>query len=394
MPRSHQPAAGVRRGSALVLAVALVTVVLSPAAWSRGTAGRSRFAGAVKAHGSTCSNADRLSRWRDTRLAEQVVVVPVQESDVAAADGEIAAGAGGVILFGSRAPSDLRARLERLRSHARGGIAPLVMTDEEGGSVQRMANLVGSVPSARHMGESWTTSHVRRVARHLGASMRAVGVDMDLAPVLDLDGRAGPSTADPIGTRSFSPRRGVATSHGLAFVDGLLAGGVTPVVKHFPGIGGAKGNTDLGPASTPPWRRVRHHDLLPFRSAISAGLPAVMVSNARVPGLTRVPSSLSRAVVHRVLRRQLGFEGLVLPDSLTAGGVTAAGFDLREASVRAIEVGEDMVLFNAPTSSVAATTHAVVSALVAAVRSGSLPRARLLAAAGHVLEVKGVDLCA
>jgi beta-N-acetylhexosaminidase len=216
---------------------------------------------------------------------------------------------------------------------------------------------------------------------------------MDLAPVLDLDGRPGPDTSDAIGTRSFSPRRSVATPDGLAFARGLGAGGVVPVVKHFPGIGGADGNTDLTLASTPPWREVRRNDLLPFRSAVRAGLPAVMVSNARVPGLTRQPASLSRAVVHRVLRGDLGFGGLVLPDSLTAGAVSAAGFGLDRAAVRGLAVGEDMVLFNATAGQLSSTTRGVVGAVAAAVRRGVLPRGRLEAAVGHALRAEHVDLC-
>jgi beta-N-acetylhexosaminidase len=327
------------------------------------------------------------------RLAEQTVVVPVDENHVAAASSVVAAGVGGVILFGSRAPQDLGRRLAHLRALAPHGIPPVVMTDEEGGSVQRMANLVGSVPSARYMGRHWTAARIHAVAHRLGTRLHRAQVTMDLGPVLDLDGRAGPDANDAIGTRSFSPHVRVATRDGLAFARGLKAGDVVPVVKHFPGIGRADGNTDLRPASTPPWREVRAHDLKPFRSAIAAGLPAVMVSNTRVPGLTRLPASLSRSAVNGVLRRDLGFSGLVLPDSLSAGAVTAAGFGLEKAAVRALAVGDDMVLFGSAPDGLSATTRSVVHAVVSAVRAGHLPRARLESAVGHVLEVQHIELC-
>ena len=224
--------------------------------------------------------------------------------------------------------------------------------------------------------------------------MKAAGVTMDLAPVLDLDGRAGPNDDDAIGTRSFSPRRRVATPAGLAFSQGLEDGGVIPVVKHFPGLGSANGNTDLRLAATKPWRLLEKNDLLPFKAAVDAGVPAVMVSNARIPGLTKLPASLAKPVVHRVLRHRLGFHGLVLPDSLTAGAVVAAGYDVAHAAVRSLVVGDDMVLFNTSSGQLSATTGRIVGALVAAVRSGDLSRDRLESAVVHVLSAKGVDLCA
>jgi beta-N-acetylhexosaminidase len=384
-----------RTAVALVVAVAAVTMAGPATAWARTSApdtGTQVRGSAPRAAG--CTNAGRLHHWRVHRLAEQTVIVPVEETHVGAASSEVAAGAGGVILFGSRAPSDLGSRLAHLMSLAPAGLAPVVMTDEEGGSVQRMPNLVGSVPSARDMGRHWTAARIQSVARHVAVRMAHAHVTMDLAPVLDLDGRSGPNASDAIGTRSFSPHRKIATRDGLAFAHGLQAGGVVPVVKHFPGIGAADGNTDLRQASTPPWSDVRTHDLRPFRSAVRAGLPAVMVSNARVPGLTKLPASLSRAAVHGVLRHDLGFRGLVLPDSLTAGAVTGAGFGLPRAAVRALSVGDDMVLFGASPDRLRTTTENVVNAVVSAVHAGTLPRSRLESAVGHVLRAKRVDLCA
>jgi beta-N-acetylhexosaminidase len=88
-----------------------------------------------------------LATWSVQRLAEQTVVIPVDAGNVGAVAGEVAAGAGGVILFGAQAPADLASSLARLVRNAPSGIAPLIMTDEEGGAVQRMANLVGWIPS-------------------------------------------------------------------------------------------------------------------------------------------------------------------------------------------------------------------------------------------------------
>jgi len=342
---------------------------------------------------TTCSNAQVVAGWSLRRQARQTIVVPVQEIDVAAVDAEVAAGVGGVILFGSKAPADLGTRLKALTRQALDGIAPMVMTDEEGGAVQRMANLVGSMPSARTMAATMTPSEVRQLTRRVGTRMRGAGVTVDLAPVLDLDHGVSPNATDPDGTRSFGLNSAIATRYGLAFARGLLDAGVVPVVKHFPGLGQATANTDVAAAWTQPWSVLRRHGLLPFTGAINAGMPAVMTTNARVPGLTTLPASLSWRATRQVLRRQLGFQGLVVTDSLSAVAVRSAGFHIPGATVRALIVGADMVLFGAPADQVADVTHRTVQAIVNAVGSGTLAGTRLRRAVVHVLQAKHVDLC-
>ena len=131
---------------------------------------------------------------------------------------------------------------------------------------------------------TWNCEGGDRLALRVGRRMRAAGVTMDLAPVLDLDGGPGPNARDPDGTRSFSPIEKTASAAGLAFAAGLQAAGVVPVVKHFPGLGGATGNTDLMAAAMLPWSSLQRNGLLPFAAAVRAGVPAVMVANASVPG--------------------------------------------------------------------------------------------------------------
>jgi beta-N-acetylhexosaminidase len=332
-----------------------------------------------------------LASWSTTRLAEQAVVVPVQESNVAAIAAQVADGAGGVILFGSQAPANLASALAALLSQAPGGITPLVMTDEEGGAVERMANIVGDLPSAREMAETMTPAQIRTLAKNAGAKMRAAGVTMDLAPVLDLDDRPGPSASNPDGTRSFSKDRTIAQAAGVAFAQGLMDAGVIPVVKHFPGLGGATGNTDDVAAPTLPWSTLQQDGLLPFTAAFKAGVPAVMVANATVPGLTDKPASVSPQVITGVLRQQLHFNGLVLTDSLSAGALSGAGYTVPSAAVAALAAGADMIMFTA--SDVPGTTKQTVQAIVAAVSSKNLTRARLEDAVRHILAAKKVDLC-
>jgi beta-N-acetylhexosaminidase len=334
-----------------------------------------------------------LATWSLTQLAEQTVVIPVSETDVTAIASEVAAGAGGVILFGSAAPANLGAQLHTLDALAPRGISPFVMTDEEGGTVQRMANLVGSIPSARQMAATMSPGAIRQLATRLGQRMRAAGITMDLAPVLDLDAGQGPNNRDPDGTRSFSINANITAADGAAFLAGLQAGGIVPVVKHFPGLGNATANTDVKPATTLPWSTLEHAGLIPFERAFTAGAPAVMIANASVPGLTTRPASISPALITGVLRNQLGYQGLVMTDSLSGGALVDIGYSVPRAVVAAVAAGADMVLYTAAAAKVAALTSGVVAALVAAVGAGTLDRGRLENAVTHILAVKDVNLC-
>lgn len=349
--------------------------------------------------GAVCTNLAVLSSWPIGRLVNQTIVVPAQETQLASLVPAAHAGYGGVILFGTSAPRDIASRLETLRSDVPGGAGLLVMTDEEGGGVQRMANLVGPIPWAAQMGATMTPPQIEALARTLGSKMARDGVNVDLAPVLDVDGRAiAPGPQDPDGFRSFGGSLKKVEADGIAFAQGLAAAHVMPVVKHFPGLGGATGNTDDGPVDTLPWRRLESGAVPAFAAAIKAGIPAVMVSNAIVPGLTdKMPASLSTKAVTGELRDRLGFKGLIITDSLSAKAISDAPLSLTvpQASLRALEAGVDMVLFD-PASSMRRTLAVagdIARAVLAGVSADKLSRARLVADVGRVMTAKGIDLC-
>ncbi|MEU0600202.1 glycoside hydrolase family 3 N-terminal domain-containing protein [Streptomyces sp. NPDC006393] len=339
-----------------------------------------------------CTNSSKLAGWSNRRLAMLTVAVPVSETSVADATSEVSAGAGGVLLFGSKAPSDLGARLNTLKSHVPGHLGLLVMTDEEGGGIQRMANLVGSLPWAAYMGAHWTPAQIQQNVTKVATKMAAAQVNMNLAPVVDVDGRnVAPSKTNPDGWRSFSGNTSVVSKAGVAYMNGMRAGGVIPVVKHFPGIGGSTYNSDFGPARTLPWSTLQKVAVPPFTAAIKAGAPAIMVANNIVPGLGTNPASLSPSVIGE-LRGKLGFKGLVVTDSLSAKAISAAGFSVPAAAVQALRSGADMVMFDLK-GDVSSQTSAIATAITKAVDGGQLSRSRLVDAAGHVLAVRHVNLC-
>ena len=391
---AHRLAGAVPRTARLAAALALslaAAACAGPAASSASQRASSPPASPARAR-PTCAVAQKLAGWSLRRRAAQLIVVPADEGNVAAARPMVAAGAGGIILFGSYAPASLGGELAALGRAAPGRLAPLVMTDEEGGEIQRMANLAGDLPWPRTMAQTMTPAQVRAQAAAAARRMRAAGVTMDLAPVLDLSDGPGPDAASPDGPRSFSISAPVASRYGIAFARGLLDGGVIPVVKHFPGLGQATYNTDYGPASVPPLPVLEKAALLPFQAAIRAGLPAIMVSHATVPGLTHgLPASLSRPAVTGLLRQRLGFGGLVLSDSLSAAAIGAAGYSVPRAAAAAIGAGVDMVMYDS--TSPHATMSQMAAAIVRAVRAGQLPVSRLDDAVAHVLAAKHQPLC-
>lgn len=336
-----------------------------------------------------------VSTWSLTRVARETVVVSAQASSLASLTSGAAQGYGGFILFGSTAPSTLPATLALLRRIEPDRLIPMVMTDDEGGGIIRFPNLVGQWPWAQVMGSTMTPAQITAEGARVGANMVRAGLNVDLAPVADVDGRAvWPSATNPDGLRSFGGSATKDATDVAAFVTGLLRAHVVAVVKHFPGLGGASGNTDYGPASTKPWSVMKSTGLIPFRRAIASGTNAVMMSNATVPGLTTLPASLSPVAVS-YLRHQLGFHGLIMTDALGAGAISALHLSASQASVVALAAGVDQVLGSNPSSPAQALQSAslATAAIVAAVEHGTLTRAQLVQAAAQVLAATNTLTC-
>lgn len=331
-----------------------------------------------------------VSRWSARQLAGAVLMAPARLDNLAAAAPMIASGVGGVVLFGSPV-GDIRAQLRQL--HAAAGAWPLlVASDEEGGGIQRLAALTGALPWPRDLA-TLAPATIRAMARRMAVALRALTVRIDLAPVADLDAGPGPDDTHPDGKRSFSADPATATADVLAFARGLIDAGIVPVVKHYPGLGTATANTDAGAGVTSPLSTLRTRDLLPFAAAVRAGLPAIMTSNAIVPGLSPLPVSLSAAAT-RLLRHDLGFRGAIITDSLSAASITAAGFTLNAAAVRALAAGADAVILGGgDTKDPGALAASVRASIVAAVASGQLSIARLREAAQRLARLMGAVTC-
>lgn len=276
--------------------------------------------------------------------------------------------------------SQVRALVDGLR--ARAGRPLLVSTDEESGRVAVTRGVVGSGPSPRTLARSRTPEQVREFAQDLGERLADVGVDLDLAPVVDLDD--GPSRGI-VGDRSFGADPQSSADYSLAFAAGLQDAGVTPVVKHFPGQGRSTTDTHrLTDTVDATVEELRSTDLVPFTRAIEAGAPVVMLNHLQYAALDPdLPATMSPNAYD--LLRELGFEGVAMTDSVGMGAVNLR-WDFPEAAVRAVEAGADAVL-----ATDGAQALRMRDALVQAVRSGRLPQARLDEAAARVAALAGAD---
>lgn len=336
-----------------------------------------------------------VAAWPLPRLANETVAVSVNGLDVGSMAPAAHAGYGGLLVFGTTAATAFPEIVATLQRETPDGATLLVMSDQEGGGVERLTNLVATLPWAQVMGENLDAAQVTAEGLRVGRSLLAAGVNTDLAPVLDVDGRRiPPSATDPDGLRSFGGSPGLVARDGVAFLLGLREAGVTAVVKHFPGLGGATGNTDDAPAATRPWKDLQTTGLVPFARAVRAGASAVMIANATIPGFSSLPASISPAVI-AYLRDHLGFGGLIVTDSLAAGALADIGLGVPAASVRALAAGADLVLAGSPASSAAslALAAATSTAIQRAVDVGTLPLATLRAAAAQVLASRSSVSC-
>ncbi len=342
----------------------------------------------------TCATS-RVDSWTTDALAHEVVVVSLQSTSLVQMRQAAAAGFGGELILGTVVPAGLVPTLQSLPSLAPSKLRLNVMADEEGGGVTRLPALVGSWPWAQVMGATMTAPQITAVGARLGRAMANAGFTTDLAPVADVDGRqVYPSASNPDGYRSFGGSPSAVAADATAFAQGLRQSGINATVKHFPGLGGSSGNTDTGAATTLPWATLQRSALYPFRVAISAGVPMVMMSNAVVPGLTGQPAGLSRAAVAAL--RALGFHGLVITDALGAGAISARHLTEAQAGVLALVAGDDELLSQTPTTAASSLTNAsaMVRAIDAAEATGTLTRATLIAAAAQVVATTNPGVCA
>jgi beta-N-acetylhexosaminidase len=254
----------------------------------------------------------------------------------------------GVVLFSRNVetPRQVRDLCREIRSVAgRGRPAPLIAIDQEGGRVQRLTEPgFTRFPPARCY--STLCCHAERaaeaVAEAIAEELRAVGMDINFAPVLDVDS----NPENPvIGDRALSNDPSLSARLGVSFFRGTLSRGVIPVGKHFPGHGATDADShETLPVVRSAGKTLLSRDLHPFRRAIRAGIPALMTAHVLYPALDKeFPATLSEKILGSLLRRQLRFRGVVFSDALEMKAITGR-FGVGDAAVRAVSAGCDVVM--------------------------------------------------
>lgn len=290
---------------------------------------------------------------------------------------------GGITLYAGniKSPTQIQAFTKFL--HGLGNF-PLLCIDEEGGRVARIANNSNfNVPKYTSMGalgatgESW---RAREAGGNIGRYLLYYGFDVDLAPVSDVN--TNPENV-VIGDRAFGSSPDLVADMASQFLLGLQEEKVEGCLKHFPGHGDTKADTHYGYAeSLKTWDELKECEMIPFRKGIQAGAKMVMTAHVCLPNVTggSTPSTLSSVILQDILRKELGFQGIIITDSMGMGAITQE-YAADEAAIAAIEAGVDIVLDPAD-------YEKAFDAVVAAVESGRISEDRINESVARILELK------
>ncbi len=292
-------------------------------------------------------------------------------------------GLGGVVLYARNLSSPAQlARLTIAMHDARQDT--LIAIDEEGGDVTRLEAATGSsYPGNLALGQADDVRLTQAVAGLIGRDLVAAGIDLNLAPVADVNSNPDNPV---IGVRSFGDRPDAVAAHVAAFVTGLQGAGVAACAKHFPGHGDTSVDSHLAlPTVNEDSAELSVGALVPFRSAIAAGVQAIMTAHIVVPALDSVPATLSRRIVNDLLRDELGFGGLVVTDALEMQAIRGT-VGVERGAVMALHAGADALCIGHDLASDDVFAR-LERAIVDAVRQGGLEEERLARAAARIEQV-------
>lgn len=250
---------------------------------------------------------------------------------------------GGVILFSRNLvdPQQIARLTSSLQSYA-DPLPLLIAIDQEGGRVSRLPNSFTIFPSAAQVAECESLNLAYQSACVTARELRAVGINMNMAPVLDIN----TNPQNPIiGDRAFGNTTEVVCGYAEAILTGFHDHGVVACGKHFPGHGDTSKDSHVElPVVNLDKQRIYETELQPFRHAIRHGLPAIMTAHVRYPALDPAcPATLSHPILTGMLRQELGFDGLILTDDLEMQAIIDH-FSIGEAAVRSLEAGADILL--------------------------------------------------
>ena len=260
---------------------------------------------------------------------------------------------------------------------------PLISIDEEGGRVARIANNPAfGLPRYKSMAALAAKGKgaVKEAAGTIGKYLHGFGIDIDFAPVADVN--TNPRNI-VIGPRAFSDNPSEAAELVCTYLNALQAQGVYGCLKHFPGHGDTSADTHFGYAvSRKNWEELLECEMIPFRAGIEAGAQMIMTAHVSLPAVTgsNIPSTLSSVVLEDKLRGELGFDGVIVTDAMEMGAITRQ-YSPAEACLLAVKAGADVLLC-------VKDYRSAVEAVEAAVQNGEIPESRIDASVRRILKLK------
>lgn len=255
---------------------------------------------------------------------------------------------GGVVLFRWAGNLESKEQIARLNTELQAmsmkelGLPLLISLDQEGGSVTRIPGAT-DFPGNMALGATGNRDYAHSVGNMIGRELSALGINMDLAPVLDVN--VNPKNP-VIGLRSFGEDPALVSELGRAYIDGLQSAGIIPVGKHFPGHGDTATDSHTGlPVVNYSRDTLERVHLKPFADAIDEGLPCIMTAHITVNSIDKErPATLSKKVLSDLLRKDLGFDGVIMTDAMDMAAISEYYGPTERAAVEAIKAGADIIL--------------------------------------------------
>lgn len=292
---------------------------------------------------------------------------------------------GGIIFYANnlQSSSQTLSLLNAIKKENSNNLIPLFLgIDQEGGLVSRLPKEVTKLPQNSRIGEINNADLSNEIGSNLGEQLRAFGFNLNFAPVLDVNSNPNNTV---IGDRSFSSDPNIVSNLGIATMKGIQSQQVIPVIKHFPGHGDTSVDSHLElPLVNNSLMDLKKIELVPFREAIDNGANVVMIAHIVLPKIdTTKPASMSKPIITDLLRKEMGFDGVVITDDMTMGAITDH-FEIGQAAVESIKAGSDIIMVAHNYDYIITT----VTAIKEAINKGELTEERINESVKRIISLK------
>ncbi|WP_026679058.1 beta-N-acetylhexosaminidase [Fictibacillus gelatini] len=292
---------------------------------------------------------------------------------------------GGVILYkpNIQSTNQTLALLNGLKKENSDNKMPLFLgVDQEGGRVQRLPDDWKKIPSSGEIGKVNRPEFSYEIGTLLGKELKAIGFNLDFAPVLDINSNPNNPV---IGDRSFGSDSKKVSHLGIETMKGIKGQNVIPVVKHFPGHGDTSVDSHIGlPKVTKNLDQLRKFELVPFKQSITKGADVVMVAHILLPKIdSSNPATFSKRMITDVLRKEMKFKGVVMTDDMTMGAITKH-YSIGDAAVKSVNSGSDVILIGHDYNQVIT----VIKAIKSAVQKGTVPESKINSSVYKIISLK------